>query len=74
MFYVRFYDVVVLDVDGYEPSAELRSETAKVFPPEMTWAVTRTTNGFHMYLVSHRLPYFSDAAVATFFGTRLCAS
>jgi hypothetical protein len=72
MFYVRFYDMVVLDVDGAEPNAELRSEAATVFPQEMTWAVTRTAHGFHMYLVSHRLPYFSNAAVATFFRWEKC--
>ncbi len=72
MFYVRFYDMVVLDIDGQEPSAELEREASAVFSDELVWSVTKTSRGFHMYLVSHCWPYYSRAALATFYRWDRC--
>ena len=35
-----------------------------IFPKNTTWAVTATTNGFHVYLISHAFPYHTNAAIA----------
>jgi len=71
MYYVRFYDMVMLDIDQ-TISPEMKKECMQLYPRNSTWAVHTTTNGFHLYLVSHIFPYHSDAAIAYLHRWNMC--
>jgi hypothetical protein len=76
LWYLRFCDLLVIDLDDCDDrgddfvsistsreSFESKLRAAGVLGPQFCWCVTRTPRGWHMYLVSHFVPFNSDQAI-----------
>lgn len=70
MFYVKLYDMFVLDYDDLTQDEVVEDLTALCKEYNLSFAVYQTQNGYHAFLVSHLLPYYSRQASMLFKQTR----
>jgi hypothetical protein len=64
LFYIRFYDLVTIDIDKPLTKCEIQSALSSVsLLQDKTWWFLRTTRGVHLFLMNYHIPFNADSCI-----------
>jgi hypothetical protein len=74
LYFIRFYEILTIDVDAEDGDNfmfDKENITKKLHEMNLLkgfmWIANRTTHGYHLMLVSHAVPHYSNTAIKTMF-------